>query len=85
MWKGEGVDEVGIDPRNGEVIIRVDPRYFRPTEVDLLIGDSSKARKTLGWAPQTSFKSLVEEMVAEDIKRAKAESNHGHSTLLSAQ
>ena len=85
VWKGEGVDEVGIDPRNGEVIIRVDPRYFRPTEVDLLIGDSSKARKTLGWAPQTSFKSLVEEMVAEDIKRAKAESNHGHSTLLSAQ
>lgn len=84
-WTGQGVDEIGTDPRNGEVIIRIDARYFRPTEVDLLIGDSSKARKTLGWAPKTSFKSLVEEMVSEDLRRAKAERDHGRSTLLSAQ
>lgn len=85
VWKGEGVDEVGFDPRNGEAIVRIDPRYFRPTEVELLIGDSSKARKTLGWSPRISFKSLVEEMVAEDLKRAKAERDHGRSTLLAAQ
>lgn len=84
-WTGKGVHEIGTDPRTGEVIIRIDSRYFRPTEVDLLIGDSSKARKALGWAPKTSFKSLVEEMVSEDLRRAKAERDHGRSTLLSAQ
>lgn len=84
-WQGNGVDEIGIDPRSGDAIIRIDPRYFRPTEVDLLIGDSTKARKTLGWVPKTSFKSLVEEMIVEDLRRAKAEREHGRSTLLSAQ
>lgn len=84
-WRGKGIDEIGIDPHTNDVIVRIDPRYFRPTEVDLLIGDSSKARRILGWHPKTSFKSLVEEMVAEDLKRANAERNHGRSTLLSAQ
>lgn len=84
-WKGQGVDEVGLDPSTGDVIVRIDQRYFRPTEVDLLIGDSSKARRILGWTPKTSFKSLVDEMIKEDLRRAKAERDHGRSTLLSAQ
>jgi GDPmannose 4,6-dehydratase len=84
-WQGQGVDEIGIDADSGKTIIRIDPRYFRPTEVDILIGDASKARQILGWAPQTPFKTLVEEMITEDLKRAKAERDHGRSTLLSAQ
>lgn len=84
-WRGKGVHEVGVDPRTNDEIVRIDERYFRPTEVDLLIGDSSKARKTIGWHPKTSFKMLVEEMVQEDLRRAKAERDHGRSILLSAQ
>jgi GDPmannose 4,6-dehydratase len=70
-WKGSGVDEVGIDTNTGKSIIRVDPRYFRPTEVETLLGDSSKARKVLGWAPKISFDELVEEMAREDLDSAK--------------
>jgi GDPmannose 4,6-dehydratase len=69
-WTGEGVDEVGID-QNGKTIVRVDARYFRPTEVETLLGDPTKARVKLGWTPKTSFKDLVAEMVREDLKSAE--------------
>ena len=57
-WQGEGLDEVGVDDQ-GTVRVRIDPRYFRPTEVDFLLGDPSKAKNQLGWAPRTSFEELV--------------------------
>ncbi len=72
-WKGKGVDEVGIDAKTGKTLIAVDPRYFRPTEVDLLLGDPTKARKVLGWKHTTKFKDMVAEMVAADMKAVKAE------------
>lgn len=68
-WKGEGLNEVGVDV-NDKVIVRIDPRYFRPTEVESLLGDATKAREKLGWEPKTSFKELVAEMVREDLKLA---------------
>jgi len=70
-WSGAGVDEIGRDAASGEVLVRVDPRYFRPTEVDLLLGDASKARRVLGWSHTTSLAELVREMVAEDLKRVE--------------
>ena len=72
-FKGEGVNEVGIDKETGKVIIEVDPRYFRPTEVDLLLGDSSKARRELGWIPKYNLQALVKEMVREDLAEAEKE------------
>ena len=71
-WVGEGVDEQGID-EDGRCIIRIDPRYYRPTEVQTLLGDSTKAREKLGWVPKISFDQLVTEMVQEDLKLAKRE------------
>jgi len=68
VWAGQGVDERGIDAESGRVLVKVDPRYFRPTEVDLLIGDASKARTKLGWRHRVSFDELVAEMVAADLK-----------------
>lgn len=67
-WRGTGVDEKGHDPATGKVLVEVDPRYFRPTEVELLIGDPSKARARLGWTHDTSVRDLVKEMVREDLK-----------------
>ncbi|MFQ5480960.1 MAG: GDP-mannose 4,6-dehydratase [Thermodesulfobacteriota bacterium] len=67
-WSGSGVDETGTDKATGKVIVRVDPKFFRPTEVDLLIGDSAKAREALDWSPATTFKKLVALMVEHDIK-----------------
>jgi GDPmannose 4,6-dehydratase len=64
------VDEVGRDARTGAVVVRIDPRYFRPTEVDLLHGDASKARTVLGWQPEASFHDLVREMVRADLDAA---------------
>jgi GDPmannose 4,6-dehydratase len=69
-WSGRGVEETGTD-QHGKVIVRVDPRYFRPTEVDSLLGDPSKAREKLGWQPKTGFDELVAEMVREDLKSAE--------------
>jgi GDPmannose 4,6-dehydratase len=80
-WKGEGVDEKGHD-QLGNCIVAVDPRYFRPTEVDTLLGDAGKARSKLGWNPRTSFKQLVAEMVREDLKAAERDElvkKHGYS------
>jgi GDPmannose 4,6-dehydratase len=70
-WKGEGIDEVGIDRKTGKTIIEIDPEYFRPTEVDLLIGDGSKAQKELGWKPKTKFKDLVKMMAESDLEIVK--------------
>jgi GDPmannose 4,6-dehydratase len=67
-WKGEGVDEVGYDVKTGEILVKVDPKYFRPSEVDTLIGDPTKAEKKLGWSAETGFKELVEIMTKKDIK-----------------
>jgi len=70
-WRGSGIDEVGIDSATGNEIVAVDARYFRPTEVETLLGDPSKARNLLGWEAKTSFSDLVKEMVAQDHETAK--------------
>ena len=70
-WQGSGVEEQGVDEASGRTVIRVDPRYFRPTEVDSLLGDASKARARLGWQPEVTFDELVREMVEADLKLAQ--------------
>jgi GDPmannose 4,6-dehydratase len=67
-WRGGGVEEQGVNPKSGCVLVEIDPRYFRPTEVEFLLGDPSKANRVLGWVHQTSFADLVREMVASDMK-----------------
>jgi GDPmannose 4,6-dehydratase len=82
-WQGTGVDEKGYD-QNGKCIVEVDPRYFRPTEVETLLGDATKAREKLGWAPHTSFAELVQEMVQADLESAQRDAlveQHGFTTL----
>jgi GDPmannose 4,6-dehydratase len=74
-WEGVGVKERGLDAKSGRVLVQVDPRYFRPTEVDLLVGDPSKARSKLGWQHKVSFEQLVAEMVAADLKTIAGESS----------
>jgi GDPmannose 4,6-dehydratase len=74
-WEGVGVKERGVDAKSGRVLVQVDPRYFRPTEVDLLVGDPSKARSKLGWQHKVSFEQLVAEMVAADLKTIAGESS----------
>lgn len=74
VWKGHGVDEAGIDQQTSKELVRIDPRYFRPTEVEQLLGDASKAQAKLGWSHKTPFKDIVAEMVASDLKTVKAES-----------
>jgi GDPmannose 4,6-dehydratase len=96
-WEGEGVEEIGIVEavnsklntqnsklRTGNVVVRVDPRYFRPTEVETLLGDPTKAKEKLGWTPQTSFQELVSEMVLGDLEEAKRDElcrEHGFNTF----
>ena len=82
-WEGTGVDEKGRD-KDGNVIVAVDPRYYRPTEVDTLLGDASKAERELGWRPRTTFRELVKEMVEEDLKAAERDAlarRHGYSVF----
>ncbi|MBF0311059.1 MAG: GDP-mannose 4,6-dehydratase [Magnetococcales bacterium] len=74
-WQGSGSGEVGYDAASGEVLVEVDPRFFRPTEVPLLQGDASKARRVLGWSHRTSFVELVREMVASDVAAARRRDN----------
>ncbi|RLF60688.1 MAG: GDP-mannose 4,6-dehydratase [Thermoplasmata archaeon] len=71
LWEGTGVEEVGKDEESGKILVRIDPRYFRPTEVDFLQGDPTKAKEKLGWEPRTSFADLVKMMVTEDLKEAE--------------
>jgi GDPmannose 4,6-dehydratase len=70
-WEGSGIDEKGIDENSGNTIVAVDSRYFRPTEVETLLGDPSKAKEKLGWETRTTFKELVSEMVVSDLKEAE--------------
>jgi GDPmannose 4,6-dehydratase len=70
-WRGEGLDEQGVDRATGKVLVKVDPRYFRPTEVETLLGDPTKARTKLGWKPEVSFEQLVREMVEADLDSAR--------------
>ena len=82
-WKGKGADEKGVDGE-GRAIVAIDSRYYRPSEVDTLLGDASKARKQLGWQPRVRFKELVQEMAREDLKEAERESlvkKHGYRTF----
>lgn len=82
-WEGNGLDEKGYDD-TGKCIVSVDPRYFRPTEVETLLGDPSKAKKVLGWTPEISFKELVSEMVREDLKTAEKDElikKHGYRIM----
>jgi GDPmannose 4,6-dehydratase len=69
VWKGKGVDEKGIRESDGSVVVEVDPKFYRPTEVELLIGDASKARQKLGWVPQTTFEELVQMMAKADLEK----------------
>ena len=69
LWRGREVDEEGIDDKTGDVLVKIDPRYFRPTEVEFLLGDASKAHRVLGWHHSTTFKQLVEEMVDADMQQ----------------
>ena len=68
-WEGEGVDEKGIDRKTGKEIVAIDPWYFRPTEVDLLIGDGAKAKKLLNWEPKVKFEELVRIMMEHELKK----------------
>jgi len=70
-WEGRGLDEKGYDSRTGACLVEVDPRYFRPAEVETLLGDASKAKQNLGWEPKTGFRELVTEMVREDLRSAE--------------
>jgi GDPmannose 4,6-dehydratase len=70
-WKGKGAGERGIDAATGKTIVAIDRRYYRPAEVDTLLGDASKARRQLGWEPRIGFEELVAEMVAADLKEAE--------------
>ncbi len=82
-WQGTGVDETGID-QHGNTLVRVDPRYFRPTEVETLLGDATKAKLKLGWTPKTTFHELVTEMVREDLKGAERDAlikQHGFAAF----
>jgi GDPmannose 4,6-dehydratase len=82
-WRGKGVEEKGFDA-SGKCIVAVDPRYFRPTEVETLLGDASKAKNKLGWTPKISFDELVSEMVREDLKSAERDElvkKHGYRIM----
>lgn len=81
VWEGEGVDEVGRDATSGAVRVKIDPRYFRPTEVDLLIGDPSKAKAKLGWQHSTPFETLVRDMVKADLETVLREHNRNERNV----
>ncbi len=74
IWEGNGIDEIGRRVDTGQIVIRIDPRYFRPTEVDQLLGDSTKAKQKLNWEPKISLNELISEMILEDSKESKKES-----------
>ena len=74
-WKGSGNEEVGFDRANGKELVKIDQRYFRPTEVDELLGDASKAQRELGWKAETTFKDLVAEMVTSDLELIRSDPN----------
>ena len=77
-WSGSGVDEVGRDAKSGKTVVLVDRTYFRPTEVDLLVGDATKAREKLGWVPTCDLQQMIKEMIAADLEEAHKD-QHLHS------
>jgi GDPmannose 4,6-dehydratase len=77
-WRGKGIDEMGIDTATGETLVKIDSRYFRPTEVDMLLGDASKAHRVLGWQHKVSFPELVADMVESDLKAIAGEAHREH-------
>jgi len=81
VWRGKGIEETGVDAKSEKTLVRIDPVYFRPTEVDELIGDASKARRMLGWKPKTTFAELVREMVAGDLAIARREVANGKNPV----
>jgi GDPmannose 4,6-dehydratase len=83
-WHGKGADEVGRDPADGRIVVRIDPRYFRPTEVDHLLGDASKAKSILGWSAKTGFQDLVAEMVRADLKATAQQESFRASRIMEA-
>ena len=83
-WEGEGIDEKGFDEESGQLIVAVDPRYFRPTEVETLLGDPTKAKEKLGWAPKITLEEIVHEMMESDLNMAKRDAlvkEHGYRTF----
>ena len=80
VWKGEGVDEKGYDAKTGKLVVEVDPKYFRPAEVELLVGDPTKAKEKLGWVPEVGIDELVEIMMTNDIAEAKAKVLHAQGS-----
>jgi len=70
-WRGKRLKEIGYDKKSGKILVKIDPIYFRPTEIDVLRGDASKARRELKWKPKTNFKSLVKEMMYSDLQKIK--------------
>jgi GDPmannose 4,6-dehydratase len=84
-WRGHGVEEQGYDSKTGKVLVRIDPTYYRPTEVDALLGDYSKAKKKLGWEPSIPFETMVQDMMRWDMALAERErSNPGVPMSLDA-
>jgi GDPmannose 4,6-dehydratase len=94
-WRGSGVDEEGVVAgiegsdapalREGQTIVRIDPRYFRPSEVDALIGDASRAKKELGWSPEITIDEMIDEMVAHDLDSARRQTllnEHGFNVVV---
>ena len=77
-WGGEGVEEKGRDAKTGRTVVAVDSRYFRPTEVDLLLGDPRKAKRVLGWTASVNFEDMVREMVQSDLKTISREAAYRH-------
>ena len=75
VWKGKGINEKGLDKKTGKTIIEIDPKYFRPAEVDILLGDYSKAKKQLGWEPKVRFNGLVKIMVKADYENESQKQN----------
>src|SRR4029079_16660966 len=83
-WRGEGLNEKGFDAASGRVLVELDPRYIRPTEVDLLIGNPAKAREKLGWHHKVSFEALVAEMVESDLKLVRQEMKATHAPRITS-
>lgn len=77
-WEGDGIDEIARDQKTGKIVVKIDPKYYRPAEVDLLVGDASYAREKLGWVPTYSFKQLVEAMIVSDLNLAKSAQIYTH-------
>ena len=85
QWDGEGTAEVGRRGDTGEIVIRIDPRYFRPAEVETLLGDPTNAKQKLGWTPTTTLEELVAEMVSADVEEAKRPTSSARAAVVGAR